>query len=130
MIKFNGASKRYGATLALDNIDLELAGDGMYCLLGRNGAGKTTLLKTMAGYIPLSEGEIYANGKKVDTLDMPEVCFVESQMQFFNMKVKELISFSTKFIDGFDSGFAGLMVKKFQLDTNKRYKQLSFGMKP
>jgi len=129
MIKFDQAVKKYGNTRALNGVDLSITDNGIYCLLGRNGAGKTTLLKAMAGHIPLSSGEITIDGKKVDTLDMPDISFIESQGQFFNMRVRDLIAFSKKFSDNFDVEFANLMVQKFKLDTGKRYKQLSFGMK-
>lgn len=43
-IGVRGISKRYGETLALDNIDLDVFHNEMFALLGPNGAGKTTLL--------------------------------------------------------------------------------------
>src|SRR5512146_845510 len=44
-----GLSKRYGATLALDALDLEVAPGEVYGYLGPNGAGKTTTIRLLLG---------------------------------------------------------------------------------
>jgi ABC-2 type transport system ATP-binding protein len=44
MIRTTGLSKSYGATAALDDVDLDVARGSIYGLVGPNGAGKTTLL--------------------------------------------------------------------------------------
>lgn len=50
--------KRYGATLALDHVDLELAEGEILGLLGPNGSGKTTLIYALIGLIGIDSGEI------------------------------------------------------------------------
>lgn len=130
MIQITNATKRYGETAALNNISLEIKKPGIYCLLGRNGAGKTTLLKSCAGHINLSEGEIYVNGERINTLNMPaRLNFMEAQSNLFNMRIKDLIKYAAMLSDDFDKGFAEKTAVKFKLDLNKKYKQLSFGMK-
>ncbi len=52
-----GLTKRFGATLALDGIDLELH-RGVTGLLGPNGAGKTTLLRILATVLARDAGEV------------------------------------------------------------------------
>src|SRR4051794_41775899 len=44
-----GASKRFGATQALDHIDLDVRPGEVVALLGENGAGKSTLSNIIAG---------------------------------------------------------------------------------
>ena len=61
-----GLSKRYGATLALDGVDLELAPGELRGLLGPNGAGKTTLLRTLFGLIRPDAGEVTVLGRRLD----------------------------------------------------------------
>ena len=56
-------SKRYGATLALDDIDLTLS-TGVTGLLGPNGAGKTTLIRLLTTATPPSSGHITVLGQK------------------------------------------------------------------
>lgn len=130
MIKFVDVSKQYRETLALDKINLEIKDNGIYCLLGRNGAGKTTMLKCLAGHINATSGEIYVNNSRVNTLSMPpNLNFIEAQGKLFNFKIKDLIRYSANLSDNFDSKFAESIVAKFKLNTKKRYRQLSFGMK-
>src|SRR5579863_6543634 len=60
-----GISKRYGALLANDRIDLDLHPADIHALLGENGAGKSTLVKIMYGLIQPSGGELRWAGKKI-----------------------------------------------------------------
>lgn len=130
MIKFENVTMKYRKTKALDNISLDIKENKIYCLLGENGAGKTTFLRSLAGYIKASDGEILVGGKKVNMLSMPEiVCFIEERENHLNIKIKNLIELAGDFQDGFDSEFANDMIKKFELDPNKKFKKLSFGMK-
>jgi len=130
MIKFINITKKYGSTLALDHVSLELPDSGIYCLLGRNGAGKTTFLKLLAGHIPATGGEITVEGKPTSPGHMSEdVSFVENGSVQFNMKVSNLIEIAAEMQEDFDRDFAFEMMKRFNLDPNKKFRQLSFGMK-
>ena len=48
-IRTEGLSKRYGETLALDQLDLEIDEGEVYGYLGPNGAGKTTTIRLLLG---------------------------------------------------------------------------------
>ena len=130
MIKFKNVTKKYGGTTAIDNISLNIPDNGLYCLLGRNGAGKTTLMKLLAGHIPATDGDIILDGKFISPGSMPDgVNFIESSSAQFNMKVSALIDSAAGLQDSFDYDFAQEMLKRLELNLNKKYKQLSFGMK-
>jgi ABC-2 type transport system ATP-binding protein len=58
--------KRFGATVAVDQVDLELAAGEVRGLLGPNGAGKTTLLRMLLGLIRPDAGEIELLGQPLD----------------------------------------------------------------
>src|SRR5215218_6411426 len=58
-------SKQFGATLALDDVSLELRRGEIHALLGENGAGKSTLIKIMTGVQRQDSGEILLDGEVV-----------------------------------------------------------------
>jgi ABC-2 type transport system ATP-binding protein len=57
-VRVRGLAKRYGDTVALDGVDLEVRPGELRGLLGLNGAGKTTLLRTLFGLIRPDAGSI------------------------------------------------------------------------
>jgi ABC-type sugar transport system ATPase subunit len=65
-----GASKRFGAVVGLDAVDLEAHAGEVLALLGDNGAGKSTLIKALSGALPLDRGVVEMDGRRV-TLHSP-----------------------------------------------------------
>jgi ABC-type sugar transport system ATPase subunit len=57
-----GATKRFGAVLAIDDVDLHVDGGEILALLGDNGAGKSTLIKCISGVHRLDTGTIEVDG--------------------------------------------------------------------
>ncbi|RVX39858.1 monosaccharide ABC transporter ATP-binding protein (CUT2 family) [Nonomuraea polychroma] len=62
-----GATKRFGAVLALDGVDLVVFPGEVLALLGDNGAGKSTLIKCISGVHRLDAGSIEMGGAAVTT---------------------------------------------------------------
>jgi D-xylose transport system ATP-binding protein len=60
-----GATKRFGAVLALDGVDIEVRRGEVLALLGDNGAGKSTLIKCISGVHRLDSGTIEMDGEPV-----------------------------------------------------------------
>ena len=130
MIELTNVTKKYGKTIAIDDLSLNIPENGIYCLLGRNGAGKTTLMKLLAGHISAKPGTIAIDGVKVSASRMPEgVSFIESGGVQFNMRVSALIDTAAELQSDFDLDFAHEMVRRFGLNRRKRFNSLSFGMK-
>jgi spermidine/putrescine transport system ATP-binding protein len=67
-IELIAATKRYGDTVALDAVSLEIERGEFFCLLGPSGCGKTTTLNLIGGFIPLSSGEMRIEGRRVNDL--------------------------------------------------------------
>jgi D-xylose transport system ATP-binding protein len=59
------ATKRFGAVLALDDVDIEAYPGEVLAILGDNGAGKSTLIKCMSGVHRLDSGSIEIDGEPV-----------------------------------------------------------------
>ncbi|MEM6281044.1 MAG: ATP-binding cassette domain-containing protein, partial [Chloroflexota bacterium] len=64
-LKIQSVSKRFGATQALDQVNLTLYPGEIHALLGENGAGKSTLIKTMTGIHQPDSGNILVDGAPV-----------------------------------------------------------------
>ncbi len=61
-LSVRGASKRFGAVVALDDVDLEVRHGEVLAILGDNGAGKSTLIKCISGVHRLDAGVIEVDG--------------------------------------------------------------------
>ena len=62
MITTRQVTKRFGAVLAVDRVDLDVREGDRYGLLGPNGSGKTTLLRMLLGLVFATSGEIEVDG--------------------------------------------------------------------
>jgi simple sugar transport system ATP-binding protein len=65
LVKLINAGKRYGAVIALHDINLEVGAREVTCVLGDNGAGKSTLIKIIAGLHQPSTGTYEVEGTPV-----------------------------------------------------------------
>ena len=68
-IRLDGVSKRYGRTLALNEVSLEVNEQQMFALLGPNGAGKTTLMHILSTLLRPDAGNAFVAG--VDVIRQP-----------------------------------------------------------
>lgn len=129
-IKVSNACKKYGETIALDDISLTIEENKIYGLLGRNGAGKTTLLNVINNRIFLEGGLIYIDNKSFseDTNALGKIYFMAEQNLYpQSMKIKELFNLTKEFYPNFDMSYALELSKRFELNINKRIKELSTG---
>jgi len=62
LIQCTNITKRYGSTLALDNVSLTLEAGAPIALIGPNGAGKTTLFSLLCGFLRASSGDALIMG--------------------------------------------------------------------
>ena len=60
--RVRGVAQRFGGTVALAGIDLELRRGEITALVGANGSGKTTLLRILAGVLEPGDGEVEVLG--------------------------------------------------------------------
>jgi branched-chain amino acid transport system ATP-binding protein len=65
MLKLEQVSVRYGATLGVDRITLEVQEGELVVLIGANGAGKSTTLRAISGLEPLASGSIHFDGHRI-----------------------------------------------------------------
>lgn len=65
VVEIAGLKKTFGATAALDGIDLAVREGEILGLLGPNGAGKSTTIQCISGFYPPSSGQVLLNGHDV-----------------------------------------------------------------
>ena len=58
MLRLTNITKRFGPTVAVDDVSLSIAPGEIVGLVGENGAGKTTLMRIVAGELRADDGEV------------------------------------------------------------------------
>ena len=98
-VDVDGLSVRYGPHLALDGLDLRIAGGELFVLLGGSGSGKTTLLRTLGGFVAPASGRILIDGKDVTALPphkRPTNTTFQSYALFPHMTVFDNVAFGLR----------------------------------
>jgi spermidine/putrescine ABC transporter ATP-binding subunit len=106
IISFEGITKRFGKTVAVDSVNLQIQEGEFFALLGPSGCGKTTLLRMLAGFETPTEGRILIDGKDVAQLPpnkRPVNMVFQSYAVFPHMKVADNVGYGLK-MDGVDGG--------------------------
>ena len=71
-VVFDSVTKKYGETVAVRNLSLEIAEEEFFVIVGPSGAGKTTTLKLTAGLLPPTSGRIFISGRLANQLTPAE----------------------------------------------------------
>src|SRR5881396_2951127 len=66
LLQLESITKRFAATLALNNVQFDLRAGEVHALMGENGAGKSTLMKILAGNVARDTGRILMDGNEID----------------------------------------------------------------
>jgi iron(III) transport system ATP-binding protein len=67
-ISLQNVSKRFGSTVAVDDVTLDVAAGELFFLLGPSGCGKTTLLRLLAGFVAPDAGDMFFGKEKITQL--------------------------------------------------------------
>jgi ABC-2 type transport system ATP-binding protein len=123
---------RYGDTVAVDGLHLDLAPGKIYGLLGRNGSGKTSLLSVLAGYRRASSGTVTVGG--VDPFEsadvMRQTCFIRDTLDVaVNDRISAVIGFAATVRPTFDPEYAAKLLDTFELSPGRRVTTLSRGQR-
>lgn len=132
MIEVKKLVKSYGNRNmpVLKGIDMQVEKGKIHGLIGPNGSGKTTLIKCLTGIYPADSGEILFQGEPV--YDNPavkeKIGYVADSNQFFvGYRVKQLVEFYHGIYPKFLKEDFEALNQIFQVDLNKRIRQLSKG---
>ncbi|MFJ9821834.1 sugar ABC transporter ATP-binding protein [Streptomyces sp. NPDC101151] len=97
LVRMRGLGKRFGGTVALAGVDLDVRAGSVLALLGPNGAGKSTLIKVLAGVHHADAGQITVAGHPLGTRDATRsMSFIHQDLGLVEwMTVAENIALST-----------------------------------
>jgi len=130
-IQVSSVGVEFSDTVALDGIDLSLAGDRIHGLLGRNGAGKSTLLSVMAGFRKPTAGEVFLDGMPVfeNPNAMSQMCLIREVPDTLDAseKVSETLALTRRMRPSWDETLARDLLDRLDLDTGKKLGSLSRG---
>ena len=73
ILRFENIELYYDHVYALKDVSLEIKEGETIALIGANGAGKSSILRAITGLQPLTEGEIYYQGKRLDGTSPDEI---------------------------------------------------------
>ncbi|MFI8706818.1 ATP-binding cassette domain-containing protein [Bacillus sp. NPDC077411] len=133
MINIENVSLKYGNTLALNNISLNLPEQAICGLIGRNGAGKTSLLSLLSAYRRPSSGTITISGENPyeNRNIMPQIAYIyDNQNETENsLHVKDLFKITAALRPNWDAAYAEKLMKLFEIPMKKTMGALSHGMR-
>ncbi|MGD2128715.1 MAG: ABC transporter ATP-binding protein [Lysobacterales bacterium] len=131
IISAQGLTKRYGRTVAVDHIDLEIPPGKIVGLIGPNGAGKTSALKAILG-LATYDGNLSVLGKNPskDRAElMEDVCFIADVAVLPRwIRVWQLIELTEKIHPRFSRQRCMDYLSQTKVKPEHRVKQLSKGM--
>lgn len=131
MFRLNGVSKRFGRTVALDEVSLEAPPGTVVALLGENGAGKTTSLKILLGLCDPDRGDSEVLGlssRQQGREIRRRVGYVPDRPQLYGwMTVDEAGWFAAGFHGPSSYSCFRKLVQRFELSPKQKLKSLSKG---
>ena len=73
MLRLDGIEAGYGDVVAVRAVSLEVRAGEIVALIGGNGAGKTTTLRAISGLLPLRQGHVELDGRRISGLGSPAI---------------------------------------------------------
>ena len=122
--------KRYGNTVALNGIDLQLQSGRIVGLLGPNGSGKTTLIKILNGLLTPTYGKVLIDGKEPGVETKKIVAYLPDN-NYLNtyMTVRQIVRLFEDFYADFRTELAYEMLHRLGITPDRKLKTLSKGNK-
>lgn len=131
IVSAQGLTKRYGRTVAVDRIDLEIPPGRIVGLIGPNGAGKTSVLKAILG-LASYEGQLSVLGKNPSRQRaalMEDVCFIADVAVLPRwIRVWQLIDVTERIHPRFSRQRCLQYLEQTKVRMDHKVKQLSKGM--
>jgi ABC-2 type transport system ATP-binding protein len=133
IVDVNEISRSFGTKTALDRVTFRATEGKVYGLVGSNGAGKTTLIKHLLGLLRAQSGTVRVFGHdpvRDPVAVLSRVGYLSEERELPEwMSVDELMRYTQAYHPTWDSSYARELLETFALDTSKKIKELSKGMR-
>ena len=130
IIEIKDLTKKYGGTIAINNINLNIKKGKIIGILGPNGSGKTTLIKLLTGLLHPTNGEIKIDGHLPSVYTKSIISYLPDRNALYNwMKIDDAIKLFMDFYEDFDGKKADSLLEFMKLDRTMKVSELSKGMK-
>ena len=131
VIETSGLIKRFGSTIALDGLDLQVAQGEVHGFLGPNGAGKSTTLRVLLGLLRADGGRARMLGgdpwRDITALHR-RVAYIPGDVNLWpNLTGGEVIDMLGRMRGGFDPARRKELLERFDLDPTKKCRAYSKG---
>ena len=131
MIEIRNLNFSYKKTPVFSNINLSFPQGSIYGLLGENGVGKTTLLKLICGLLRPTEGTCSVDGlTSQDRLPemLQRIVFLPDEVSLPDGRTpQQYIDELAPFYPGYAWGTFLHLMEEFEVDPNRKFKEMSFG---
>jgi len=132
-ISVRGLTRRFGTTLALAPLDLEIEAGSVTGLLGPNGSGKSTFLRTLIGLVPRDGGEAWVDGVRLEgdgTAIRKRCTFAPGELAFYgHLRAVDQLDWLTEGRTPEDAARARTLARELGLPLRGRMRTFSHGMK-
>ncbi len=132
LIEINGLCKNFEA-FQLKNVSFSLEQGFIMGFIGRNGAGKSTTLKTMLNLMKNDGGDVKLCGLAMPKNELEiknQVGYVFGGVDFYpEAKISKITDVTKTFYREWNDARYKELCERFEIDQNKKFKQLSAGMK-
>jgi putrescine transport system ATP-binding protein len=98
-VRLQDVTKIFGETVAVQSVNLAIERTEIFALLGSSGCGKSTLLRMLAGFEPVTSGQIFLDGEDITDLApyaRPVNMMFQSYALFPHMSVEANVAFGLK----------------------------------
>jgi len=127
-LRMHGIRKRFGATTALDGVDLSAAPGQVLALVGENGAGKSTLMKILSGACRADAGEMWLEGQPFRPRNPQDARFAGVSMIYQELSLAPHLSVAENILLGMEPTRWGF-VRRGEITRRAReaFEQLGHG---
>jgi ABC-2 type transport system ATP-binding protein len=129
-IRTERLSKRFGSTVALEGLDLEVMAGEVFGFLGPNGAGKSTTVRLLLAMLRPTTGRAWVFG--VDAADVEtahrRLAYVPADVALWpSLTGAEILELAARLGPGVDIGYRASLIRRFELEVDRRARTYSSG---